>query len=104
MLKNLAVMALLLGMVANAFAWQDVSYSRTLPSGAVYCTSQGNLEEFGGYAQDGDERGADRMLDSGKCRISSGMRVEVFQEDRDFMVSFLSPSGKAFYTFKAFFR
>ncbi len=44
------------------------------------------------------------MLDSGKCRISSGMRVEVFQEDRDFMVSFLSPSGKAFYTFKAFFR
>ncbi|HAQ88746.1 MAG TPA: hypothetical protein DCR78_20225 [Pseudomonas sp.] len=102
MLKKLAVIAVLSGLVANANAWEDVNYTRMLPSGAVYCTSQGKLEEFGGYAQDGDERGADRMIESGSCRISSGMKVQVFQEDNGFLVTFLSPSGKAFYTFKAF--
>lgn len=104
MVKNIALGAAILAMTSSAFAWQDVSYTRNLPSGAVYCTSQGNLEEFGGYAQDGDERGANRMIENGKCRMSSGMRVQVFQEDDDFLVNFLSPSGKGFYTFKAFLR
>ena len=83
--------------------WQDVNYARTLPSGALYCTSQGNLEKIHAYAQDGAEGGAGRMFKEGKCSVSSGMKIEVFME-RGSMVNFLSPSGKTFYTFKLFFE
>lgn len=96
------------GMVAGAVmtatqaqAWEDVEYTGTLVTGAVYCKSQGKLEDFGEYAQDGDEAGADRMVRSGDCTIAQKpMRVNVFQEDGGFMSCFLSPSGKVFYTFK----
>jgi hypothetical protein len=43
------------------------------------------------------------MVSDGKCRISSGMKVRVFQEN-EYAASFLSPSGKAFYTFKAWLK
>lgn len=84
--------------------WKDVGYMATLPKGAVYCTSQGNMEEFGGYAQDGDEVGADRMVEKGKCIITQrALKANVFQESEIF-ACFLAPSGKAFYTLKGFLK
>lgn len=103
MLKSTIGM-LLVACCSTAMAeWRDVNYTATLPADYIYCTSGGNLDDFGAYAQDGDEAGANRMVSEGKCRISSGMTVNVFQEDeRD--VTFLAPSGKAFYTFKGFLQ
>lgn len=94
----------LLSVSSSAFAWQDVSKTATLPSGAVYCTSQGNLEDFAAFALDGDEAGATRLVSQGKCTVlRSNMSVAVFQENDDF-ANFLSPSGKALYTLKGYLR
>lgn len=102
MLKKTIALVLMCSSTA-AFAWKDVSYSAKLPANAVYCTSQSNLDEFAGYAQDGDGQGANRMVDAGDCRLSSGMTVNVFQEN-DYAVTFLSPSGKAFYTLTGYLK
>lgn len=102
MWKRLIAVGMVLA-ATNAYAWEDVEYVGTLASGAVYCKSQGKLEDFGAYAQDGDQAGADRMVQSGDCIIAQRpMQVTVFQEHRGFMSNFLSPSGKAFYTFTPF--
>lgn len=98
----LAVVSMLIS--TGALAWQDVEYSATLPRGAVYCTSQGNLEEFAAYAQDGDDGSADRLVDQGKCTITQRpLQANVFQES-DVFACFLAPSGKAFYTLKGFLQ
>lgn len=82
--------------------WRDVGCTATLPRGAVYCTSQGNLDEFDGYAQDGDEGSADRMVEQGKCTITQrALQANDFQES-DIFACFLAPSGKAFYILKGF--
>jgi hypothetical protein len=87
-----------------AFGWYDVAKTATIPAGAVYCTSQSNLEAFAGYALDGDSSGADRMVDQGKCILAQrSISVSVFQENSDF-ANFISPSGKAFYTLKGYLK
>ncbi|MEA9996201.1 hypothetical protein QN382_12175 [Pseudomonas sp. 10B1] len=104
------------GMVRNIFAvgllgfsglamaqWGDVEYNATLKKEYIYCGSQRALDDFGSFAQDGDEDGANKMVSDGKCRISSGMKIRVFQEN-DYAASFLSPSGKAFYTYKKWLK
>lgn len=96
--SSLAVAGLVISGAANA-QWKDVEYNAFLKKDYIYCTSQGNLDEFGGFAQDGDNAGANRMIENGKCRVSSGMKIQVFQEN-DYAVTFLAPSGKAFYTLK----
>ncbi len=99
--RTLAVASMLISTGALA-EWEDVEYSATLPRGAVYCTSQGNLEEFAEYAQDGDDGSADRLVEEGKCTITQrSMKANVFQES-DVFACFLAPSGKAFYTLKGF--
>ncbi len=102
MLKNVMAVGMMLA-ATQALAWEDVNYSGTLQEGAVYCTGEGELEEFGAFAQDGDEAGANRMLESGDCTVAARpMQVNVFQEYNGQLSCFLSPSGKAFYTFRAF--
>lgn len=87
-----------------AFGWHDVSKTSTVPADAVYCTSQSNLEDFAGYAMDGDGAGANRMVSQGKCTVAqSNIRVSVFQENDDF-ANFIAPSGKAFYTLKGYLK
>ncbi|WP_070413947.1 hypothetical protein [Pseudomonas lundensis] len=94
----------MLGFSGLAMAqWSDVEYTATLKKEYIYCASQSSLDEFGAFAQDGDEDGANKMVSDGKCRISSGMKVRVFQEN-DYAASFLSPSGKAFYTYKKWLK
>ena len=94
----------MLGFSGLAMAqWSDVEYTATLKKEYIYCGSQKSLDEFGAFAQDGDEDGANKMVSDGKCRISSGMKVRVFQEN-DYAASFLSPSGKAFYTYKKWLK
>ncbi|PKM30149.1 MAG: hypothetical protein CVV07_06905 [Gammaproteobacteria bacterium HGW-Gammaproteobacteria-11] len=89
---------------STAFGWQDVSKSAIVPAGGVYCTSIGNLDDFGGYALDGDQRGATRMVNEGKCAIASrNIRVSVFQENADY-ANFIAPSGNAFYTLKGYLQ
>lgn len=99
MLRKTLVLAGLMVLSGSALAWKDVEYRATLKKDYIYCTSQGRLDEFGEFAQDGDEAGANRMISEGKCRMSSGMKIQVFQEN-DYAVTFLAPSGKAFYTLK----
>ncbi|MHD0051801.1 hypothetical protein ACQX37_12015 [Corynebacterium diphtheriae] len=48
----------------------DVEYNATLKKEYIYCGSQKSLDEFGAFAQDGDEDGANKMVSDGKCRIS----------------------------------
>lgn len=88
----------------SAFAqWQDVNYSAVVKKDYIYCDSQGKLDDFGAFAQDGDEDGANKMVSDGKCHVSKGLKVSVFQEN-EYAVCFLAPSGKAFYTYKAFIK
>ncbi|OEC44944.1 hypothetical protein A7D27_06380 [Pseudomonas sp. 1D4] len=102
MLKKLMAVGMVLA-ASQAFAWEDVEYAGTLATGAVYCKSQGKLEDFGAYAQDGDEAGADRMVAAGDCVIAQRpLQVSVFQEHDGFLSNFMTPSGKVFYTFKQF--
>lgn len=101
MLKKSAAVVLMCSSSMAFAEWRDVEYSATLPADAVYCTSQSNLEEFAGFAQDGDNQGANRMISEGDCRVSTGMKIQVFQEN-EFASSFLSPSGKAFNTLTGF--
>ena len=104
--KAIAVAALL-GISSSAFAeWNDVNYSASLPADAVYCDGLGSFEEFTSFVQDGDNAGAMRMIASGDCAMTSkAMNVQVFQEEsvQEF-VTFLSPSGKAFYTLKGYLK
>lgn len=93
----------MVGVVAqSAHAWEDVDYTGTLSKGAVYCTSESNLMDFGEYAQDGDEAGADRMISGGDCIIAQRPIQATVIQEADILACFLSPSGKAFYTFKNF--
>lgn len=103
MLKRVIGVVLLACSTAAVAQWQDVSYSAVLKKDYIYCNSGGSLDDFGALAQDGDGQGANKMVSDGKCHISSGMKVNVFQEN-DYAVSFLSPSGKAFYTYKKFLK
>ncbi len=99
-----SVLVGLLGFSGVAIAqWGDVEYNATLKKEYIYCDSQKSLDDFGAFAQDGDENSANKMVSDGKCRISSGMKIRVFQEN-EYAVTFLSPSGKAFYTFKAWLK
>lgn len=102
MLKKVSCLLLVGVVTQSAYAWEDVDYTGTLATGAVYCTSESNLMDFGAYAQDGDEAGADRMISGGDCIIAQRpMQAMVIQEVEN-LACFLSPSGKPFYTFKQF--
>ncbi|MBP2084152.1 MULTISPECIES: hypothetical protein [Pseudomonas] len=100
----IAVGAVALTLPSGAWAqWRDVSYNGVSPADYVYCNKQSDLDAFGAVAQDGDQAGADRLVSQGRCHVSSGMRVEVFQQN-EYAVTFLSPSGRAFYTYTKFVR
>lgn len=98
-LVALGALVLTVGTV-QAQGWVDVDRTGVISRGGIYCTSEENLLGFGAYAKDGDAAGADRMVAEGKCMIiQNSMRATVIQEN-DFLASFISPSGKAFWTFK----
>lgn len=108
-MRNMIVVAgLVAGLAAgNAQAeWVDVSYTATLPKESVYCVGQKNLRNFIGYVQDQDQRSAMRMISTGDCRLTDGpLKVGVFQEEKvDELVTFMTPSGKAFYTLKGYLK
>jgi hypothetical protein len=101
--RNTAVTSQVPGAKASA-QWEDVSYNASLPGDSVYCKGQGALNDMTGFVQDGDNISAMKLISDGDCHISGGMRVRVFQEKGDAFVSFLSPSGKAFTTLKAYLK
>ncbi|USR38359.1 hypothetical protein L1F06_017005 [Ectopseudomonas hydrolytica] len=108
-MRNMIVVAgLVAGLAAGSAQaeWVDVSYTATLPNEAVYCEGQKNLRSFIGYVQDQDERGAMRMISTGDCRMTNGpLKISVFQEEKDDeLITFLTPSGKAFYTLKGYVK
>jgi len=103
MRKLITGLMLMAGCSAAMAEWRDVDYSATLPAQMPYCVGNGDLEEMIGYIQDGDDRGLNRLIDDGDCRISSGMTVSVFQEN-EYAVSFLAPSGKAYRTLTSFLK
>jgi hypothetical protein len=100
LITGLALMACCSAALAE---WRDVGYSATLPAQMPYCISIGDLEEMIGYIQDGDDRGLNRMVEKGDCRVSSGMTVNVFQEN-EYAAAFLAPSGKVFRTLTSFLK
>ena len=94
------MLTILLASAAQAQGWVDVDRTGIIARGGVYCTSEQHLMSFGEYAQDGDAAGADRMVSEGKCVITqSPIEANVIQEN-DYLATFISPSGKAFWTFK----
>lgn len=106
-MKRIIMAAVLLGITTGAQAeWKDVEYSASLPANAVYCDGLGTFKDFVAFIQDGDEAGASRMIDSGDCAATSKvMQIHVFQEDgSQGAITFLSPSGKAFYTLKGYLQ
>jgi hypothetical protein len=104
MYKYIAFIALLAISVSASAQWEDVSYNASLPEDSVYCKGQGALNDMMDFVQDGDNDSAMKLISGGACHVSSGMAVQVFQEDSDTFVSFLSPSGKAFHTLKAYLK
>lgn len=103
MIRNIVAVGVFCFSGIAVAQWGDVEYSATLKKEYIYCGSQESLDEFGAFAQDGDADGANKMVRDGKCRISSGMKVRVFQEN-DYAANFFSPSGKTFYTYKAWLK
>ena len=101
--RLITALALLLCSSSVFAQWSDVSYAAVVKKDYIYCDSQGKLDDFGAFAQDGDEDGANKMISDGKCHISKGLKISVFQEN-EYAVCFLAPSGKAFYTYKAFIK
>lgn len=96
MLKTIVGVSLILTTAYVTAA--DVDKPGKLVKGTPYCTSIGNLEDFSEYIIDGDQAGASRMVDQGKCSIASkNMNVRVFIEEKS-RVAFMSPSGKALWT------
>lgn len=103
-MRNVFALAVMVASTAAHADWKDVAYTATLPAEAVYCDGLGNLEDFTGYVADQDTQGAMRMIAAGDCAMTSNnMKIQVFQEETvEEFITFLSPSGKAFYTLKGY--
>lgn len=105
MRKTLALAVIVASTSAHA-AWKDVAYTATLPAEAVYCEGLGNMEDFTAFVADQDTQGAMRMIAAGDCAMTTkAMKIQVFQEEpEEEFISFLSPSGKAFYSLKGYVK
>ena len=103
--KIISITFSVLFMVSAAQAqWREVNYAGTLRANMPYCASQKDLERMVDYVIDGDDRQLNRLIDSGKCRVSArDLRVEVFQQNESF-VTFLTPSGNVFRTLTSFLK
>lgn len=104
MLKKIMILFLaVVSQSANAY-WVDADYNATIRGGTIYCSSQRNLMEFGGYAQDGNEAAANRMVRNGECSTTNrAMTVYVVQINRSKgLVNFVTPGKKLGYTFEEF--
>lgn len=105
-MRKVLALAVIMASTGAQAKWEDVEYAGSLPAEAVYCDGQGELDDFTAFVQDQDMQGAMAMIQSGDCAMtSSTMKIQVFQEEaaREY-ITFLAPSGKAFYTLKGYLQ
>jgi len=106
--KTVGLVIMMLSALAMADSaeaqWREVNYTGTLRANMPYCGSQRDLDKMVDYVIDGDDRQLNRLIETGKCRVSArDLRVSVFQQNES-QITFLTPSGNVFRTLRSFLK